>query len=57
MIARGWLCALAIFGVGLAVGDEAGLSAALLVIALFTVYFTVRMILRPIDAAQARRPR
>ena len=57
MIARGWMCALAIFGVGLAEGDEAGLSAALLVIALFTVYFTVRMILRPIDAAQRRRPR
>jgi hypothetical protein len=57
MIARGWMCALAIFGVGIAEGDEAGLSAALLVIGLFTVYFTVRMILRPIDAAQARRPR
>ena len=42
MIARGWFCALAIFGVGLAEGDEAGLSAALLVIALFTVYFVVR---------------
>jgi hypothetical protein len=55
MIARGWMCALAIFGVGLAEGDEAGLSAALLVIALFTVYFTVRMITRPIDAAAARR--
>ena len=48
MIARGWFCALAIFGVGLAEGDEAGLSAALLVIALFTVYFLVRMILRPL---------
>jgi hypothetical protein len=57
MIARGWLCAGAIFAVGIAAGDEAGLSAALLVIALFTVYFTVRMILRPIDAAQTRRPR
>jgi hypothetical protein len=57
MIARGWLCAGAIFAVGLAEGDKAGLSAALLVIGLFTVYFTVRMILRPIDAAQARRPR
>jgi hypothetical protein len=57
MIARGWLCALAIFGVGLAAGDEAGLSAALLVIGLFTVYFTVRMITRPIDAAAERRPR
>ena len=52
MIARGWFCALAIFGVGLAEGDEAGLSAAVLVIALFTVYFLVRMILRPIEAAR-----
>jgi hypothetical protein len=52
MIARGWFCALAIFGVGLAAGDEAGLSAALLVIALFTVYFVVRMILRPLEAAR-----
>jgi hypothetical protein len=57
MIARGWMCALAIFGVGLAAGDDAGLSAALLVIALFTVYFTVRMILRPIDMSAARKPR
>jgi hypothetical protein len=57
MIARGWLCALAIFGVGIAVGDDAGLSAALLVIGLFTVYFTVRMITRPIDAAAERKPR
>lgn len=57
MIARGWMCALAIFGVGLAEGDEAGLSAALLVIGLFTVYFTVRMITRPIDMAAGRRPR
>jgi hypothetical protein len=57
MIARGWFCALAIFGVGLAAGDEAGLSAALLVIALFTVYFTVRMILRPIDMSAGGRPR
>jgi hypothetical protein len=52
MIARGWFCALAIFGVGLAEGDEAGLSAAVLVIGLFTVYFLVRMILRPLEAAR-----
>ena len=57
MIARGWLCALAIFGVGLAAGDDAGLSAALLVIGLFTVYFTVRMITRPIDLDAERRSR
>jgi hypothetical protein len=57
MIARGWLCALAIFGVGLAAGDDAGLSAALLVIGLFTVYFTVRMVTRPIDLDAERRSR
>jgi hypothetical protein len=57
MIARGWMCALAIFGVGLSAGDDAGLAAALLVIGLFTVYFTVRMITRPIDAAAERKTR
>jgi hypothetical protein len=51
MIGRGWLVALTIFGVGVAVDREAGLSAAVLVIVLFTVYFTVSMILRPFDAA------
>jgi hypothetical protein len=55
MIVRGWFCALAIFGIGLAEGDEAGLSAALLVIALFTVYFTMRMILRPLEAPRRTR--
>jgi hypothetical protein len=55
MIARGWFCALAIFAIGIAAGDEAGLSAGLLVIALFTVYFIVRMILRPLDMAAGRR--
>jgi hypothetical protein len=51
MIGRGWLVALTIFGVGVAVDREAGLSAAVLVIALFTVYFTVSIILRPFEAA------
>jgi hypothetical protein len=49
MIGRGWLCAGAIFAVGLAAGDDAGLAAALLVIGLFTVYFTVNMIIRPME--------
>ncbi len=48
MIGRGWFVAIAVFLVGL--GDnEAGLAAAVLVISLFTVYFTVRMILRPFE--------
>jgi hypothetical protein len=49
MIARGWLCAIAIFLVGILDSDEAGLAAALLVISLFTIYFSVQMILRPFD--------
>jgi hypothetical protein len=45
MLVRGWLVALTILLVGL--GDNrAGLAAALLVIALFTVYFNVSLILR-----------
>jgi hypothetical protein len=49
MIGRGWLVAGAIFAVGLS-DNKAGLAAAVLVISLFTIYFTVNMILRPFDA-------
>ena len=49
MIARGWFCAIAIFLVGIIDSNDAGLAAALLVVALFTVYFAVGMILRPFD--------
>ena len=49
LIGRGWLVALTIFAVGAAVGDDVGLSAAVLFIALFTVYFTIQMILRPFE--------
>jgi hypothetical protein len=49
MIARGWLVAGAIFIVGVADSSKAGLSAAVLSIALFTVYFTANMILRPFE--------
>src|SRR4051812_38040187 len=50
MVARGWFVAIAIFLVGVLDEDKAGLAAAVLVIALFTVYFTVQMIVRPFDA-------
>jgi hypothetical protein len=46
MVGRGWLVALTILAVGLA-DQDAGLAAAVLFLALFTVYFTVQMILRP----------
>jgi hypothetical protein len=48
MIARGWIVAGSIFIVGLA-EREAGLSAAILSITLFTFYFTGQMIGRPFE--------
>ena len=53
MIGRGWFVAIAIFLVGVN-NNAAGLAAAVLVVALFTVYFTVGMIVRPFDADAAR---
>lgn len=54
MIGRGWLVAIIVFVTGITQGDKAGLAAAVLVVLLFTVYFTVNMIFRPFDAADAR---
>jgi hypothetical protein len=45
MLMRGWLVALTILLVGLS-DNDAGLAAAVLVVALFTVYFNVGLILR-----------
>jgi hypothetical protein len=47
MIGRGWLVALTIFAAGLE-DNDAGLAAAVLFIVLFTAYFTVSMIMRPV---------
>ena len=49
MIGRGWFVAFAVFGAGLAGESEDGLAAAVLVLALFTLYFTANAILRPFD--------
>ncbi len=46
MIGRGWLLGLILLGAGLAVGDDVGLSAAVLALVLFTVYFTLKILLR-----------
>jgi hypothetical protein len=54
MIGRGWLVALTIFAVGVATDSETGLSAAVLFITLFTVYFTMQMILRPFEKENPR---
>jgi hypothetical protein len=55
MIGRGWLVALTIFAAGLK-DEDAGLAAAVLVIVLFTAYFTVSMIMRPFDPDTSRQP-
>jgi hypothetical protein len=55
MIGRGWLVALTIFAVGLS-DNDAGLSAAVLVIVLFTAYFTVSMIMRPFEQGSSEQP-
>jgi hypothetical protein len=51
MIGRGWLVALTIFGAYLLAGskDAVGLAAAVLVVVLFTAYFTVSLIFRPFE--------
>jgi len=56
MIGRGWLMGLTIFGAGLALGDDVGLSAAVLAVVLFTVSFTTKLITRPFDAARPKEP-
>jgi hypothetical protein len=55
MIGRGWLVALTIFAAGLK-DEDAGLAAAVLVIVLFTAYFTVSMIKRPFETDTSRQP-
>lgn len=49
MIGRGWLVAGSIFVVGVAGERQDGLAAAVLCIALFTIYFTAQVVVRPFD--------
>lgn len=55
MIGRGWLVAITIFAAGLK-DNDAGLAAAVLVIVLFTAYFTVSMIVRPFEEPRPEQP-
>jgi hypothetical protein len=50
MVGRGWALGLILLAAGLAAGREVGLTAALLVLALFTVHFAFKLMLRPADA-------
>jgi hypothetical protein len=49
MVGRGWLLGLILLAAGLAAGEDVGLSAAVLVLALFTVHFTFKIALRGAD--------
>ena len=46
MVGRGWLLGLILLGSGLAAGEDVGLSAAVLVFVIFTIHFTLKIILR-----------
>jgi hypothetical protein len=52
MIGRAWLMALVVFGAGMA-DREAGLAGAVLVIVLFTAFFSAQLALRPYDRKAA----
>jgi hypothetical protein len=51
LVGRGWLVAIIIFGMYLASGqkDDVGLAGSVLFVLVFTLYFTVAMILRPFE--------
>jgi hypothetical protein len=56
MIGRGWMLGLTLLGAGLLFGSDVGLSAALLTFALFTVFFTAKLITRPFDQPKEPHP-
>jgi hypothetical protein len=55
MIGRGWLVAGIIIAVGLG-NNEAGLSAAVLFLAVFTVQFTMTLAMRPYETKGPTQP-
>ena len=55
LIARSWLVGLTILAVGLAGDREDGLTAAVLLLAAFTLYFVTSLLLRPLEG-KAPRP-
>src|SRR3954462_6205304 len=48
MIGRGWLMGLTLLAAGLALGSDVGLTAAVLDVLLFTIFFTFKVIARPL---------
>ena len=54
MIGRAWLIGLTILAVGLAGDREDGVAAAVLILAAFTVYFSMTLLLRSLERSSAR---
>jgi hypothetical protein len=54
LIARSWLVGLTILAVGLAGEREDGLTAAILLLAAFTLYFVTSLLLRPLEGKTSR---
>lgn len=54
MLARGFLIAFVLLGVGLAVSNKAGLCAAVLFLAAFTISFGMGLALRPFEQGPPR---
>jgi hypothetical protein len=54
LIARAWLVGLTILAVGLVGEREDGLTAALLLLAAFTLYFVTSLLLRPLEGKTTR---
>jgi drug/metabolite transporter (DMT)-like permease len=54
MIGRAWLVGLTILAVGLAGDREDGVAAAALILAAFTVYFSMTLLLRSLERSSAR---
>jgi hypothetical protein len=54
MIGRAWLVGLTILAVGLAGDREDGVMAAVLVLAAFTVYFSMTLLLRSLERSSPR---
>ena len=55
LLVRAWLVGLTILAVGLAGEREDGLTAAILLLVAFTVYFATSLVLRPLERNTPRR--
>jgi hypothetical protein len=51
-IARGWFAAVAVLVIGILAGDDVGLSAVVLILALFTAYFAGRLLEHALEREQ-----